>query len=169
MSQIVFEGIDIEELASVLSAGVDCGGTVIEPFVDAEGGWPLRCCLQPSGAGDELAIIAWSPYRWNGPYRETGPIVVHVSGCPGTEQLTALPQDLNDRPMALRPYDAEHKIMYPLVEHFPPNSNLTARVIALFKNPDVVEVYAKNHVGGCFAFVARNTSAGQVVERATVS
>jgi Protein of unknown function (DUF1203) len=158
MSQVVFEGIDVEELAGVLAAGVDCGGTPIEAFVDDRGGWPLRCCLQPSIVGDQLAIIAWSPYRWNGPYRETGPIVVHVDGCAGAPPLTMLPQDLHDRPMALRPYDADHRIMYPLVEHFPPNSELTDRVIELFGNPDVVEVYAKNHVGGCFAFVARRAS-----------
>jgi Protein of unknown function (DUF1203) len=155
MSQVVFAGIDVGELARVLEQGVDCDGSLIEVFVDSEGGRPLRCCLQPSRTGDQLAIIAWSPYCWNGPYRETGPIIVHVDGCAGTPPLTTLPQDLHDRPMALRPYDANHRIMYPLVEHFPPNSNLTDRVIDLFNNPEVVEVYAKNHVGGCFAFVAR--------------
>jgi Protein of unknown function (DUF1203) len=159
MSQVMFEGIDTEELSVVLAARIDCGGSPIEAFVDDEGGWPLRCCLQPSVVGDRLAIIAWSPYRWTGPYRETGPVVVHAQGCAGSASLTSLPPDLNDRPMALRPYDAQHRIMYPLVEHHPAKSDLTARVAALFDHPDVVEVYAKNHVGGCFAFVARRSAA----------
>ncbi|MCE9623656.1 MAG: DUF1203 domain-containing protein [Actinomycetia bacterium] len=154
-NQIVFNGIDSDELTSVLARGIDHGGNRIAPFVDDEGGWPLRCCLQDSKSGDEIAIIAWSPFEWDGPYRETGPIVVHTGDCARSATFNDLPENLNRHPMTLRPYGREHTILYGLVEHLPEGDDLTKRTRALFTNDDVVEVYAKNATGGCFAFVAR--------------
>jgi len=155
LSQIIFKGVDPIELDAVLQRGVDHGGNSIAPFIDSDGGWPLRCCLRNSQSGDRIAIIAWSPFEWSGPYRETGPVVVHTDGCARTATLDELPADLNRRPMTLRPYGREHTILYDLVTHVPPDDDLTARTTALFANDDVVEVYAKNATGGCFAFVAR--------------
>lgn len=154
-SQILFNGIDSHELDRVLARGVDHGGNPIEPFVHEDGEWSLRCCLQDSRIGDRVAIIAWSPFEWEGPYRETGPIVVHVDGCARTSTVKELPDELNRRPMTLRPYGSEHTILYDLVVHLPSESDLTAATRALFANDHVVEVYAKNATGGCFAYVAR--------------
>src|SRR5688572_24412929 len=100
---VVFQGIDIAELERVLAAGVDHGGHPVQPFVDTEGGWPLRCCLADSAPGDEVAIIAWTQSDVLGPYRETGPIVVHTNGCTGAPPLPELPAGLDGRPMMLRP------------------------------------------------------------------
>jgi len=56
------EGLDEEKLAEVRSSGRDHGGNAVEAFVDQDGGWPVRCCLRDSKAGDELAIVAWNPF-----------------------------------------------------------------------------------------------------------
>ena len=153
--QIIFEGADSAALDIALARSRDHADNPISPFIDDEGGWPLRCCLQNSSRGDLIAIIAWSPFTWHGPYRETGPIVVHVERCSRNSKLTELPADLNGRPMTLRPYGAEHTILYDLVTHVPANGDMTAEATALLAHEAVVEVYAKNATGGCFAFVAR--------------
>jgi hypothetical protein len=155
MTNITFEGIDPDQLTDTLAAGVDCAGNPIEPFIDEEGGWPLRCCLTDSLPGDEVAIIAWSPFRWNGAYRETGPIVVHTAGCRGSWRLPALPDDFDQRRMMLRPYGREHTILYDLVTPVAAGDGLTSAVQALLEQPAVAEVYGRNVQGGCFAFVAR--------------
>lgn len=158
-SQIDFNGVDSQTLDAALVRGVDHGGNPIESFVDDKGGWPLRCCLQNSRSGDRVAIIAWSPFEWDGPYRETGPIVVHTNGCARTTRVSELPHELNCRPMTLRPYGRKHTILYDLVTHIPAESDLTAATRALFADDNVVEVYAKNATGGCFAYVARRATA----------
>jgi hypothetical protein len=77
MDKVVFEGVDPAELAAALKSGIDIGGNTIEPFVVNDDGWTMRCCLQDSRAGDEVAMVAWSPFIWTGPYRETGPGGAH--------------------------------------------------------------------------------------------
>jgi Protein of unknown function (DUF1203) len=166
--QTVFEGVDHIQLADVLASGVDHGGNPIEPFTDDEGGWPLRCCLCHSLPGERLAIIAWSPFTWDGPYRETGPIVVHADQCPHPAGITSeLPATLNDGAMVLRPYSHERRILYSLVTHLPANSNLTVAVQRLLDHPEVAEVHGRNPTGGCFAFAARR-SHGALLNRAGI-
>jgi hypothetical protein len=152
---MTFEGLDHDAYLATLSKGVDAGGNAIEPYVDEEGGWPLRCCLQDSQPGDTIALISWSPFRWNGAYRETGPVFVHAEGCPGPWTGDTLPADFEQRPMTLRPYSHDHRIIYDLVTHIPQGRGLTQLVRNLLSNNEVAEVYGRNATGGCFAFVAR--------------
>jgi hypothetical protein len=156
--QIEFVGIGRTTYDELLEQGVDAGGNRIDPFVDEAGGWPLRCCLGVSEVGDRIAIVACSPFSWDGAYRETGPIVIHVDGCraPGT-RVASLPQPLNDRPMVLRPYTHDHRIHYDLVTHVDERSDVGAHVAALLAHDDVAEVHGRNRTGGCYAFTARRT------------
>ncbi len=154
-NRIIVAGLDPASLRQALAAGIDPGGNPIEPFIDDEGGWPLRCCLQDSVPGDEIAIIAWSPFHWQGAYREIGPVVVHTARCPGPWNGDALPEEFAARPMTLRPYGAAHTILYDLVTHVPAGDDLNVQVKHLFERPEVDEVYGRNVTGGCFAFVAR--------------
>ncbi len=104
-------GIDVDQLTAALADGHDHAGNPIESFVDDDGGWPLRCCLGDSAPGDQIAIIAWSPFPWQGAYAETGPVVVHTADCPGTV-APALSAEFNARPMVLRPYGHNQRIAY---------------------------------------------------------
>jgi hypothetical protein len=161
---VTFHGIDRARLERVLAAAVDDGGNPIEPFVDDEGGWPLRCCLQESMPGDRLAIIAWSPFDWSGPYRETGPVVVHVEACPAAPGvLTRLPDALDARPMVLRPYSHDHRIIYELVAHLPTGGGVGSAAERLLEDPAVAEVHGRNWTGGCYAFTARRADASTIV------
>ena len=149
-----FRGIDAGELAAALDAGLDHGGNAIEPFTDDAGGWPLRCCLEDSVAGDQLAIIAWSPFPWKGAYAETGPIVVHAAGCRGPASVDTLPGDFDARPMVLRPYGHDRMIAYHRVRHIAAGDSLAAHVAELLAEDDVDFVHARNVTGGCYAFTA---------------
>lgn len=151
---VSFVGVDHQQYLEVLDRGVDHGGNPIEPFVDAEGGWPLRCCLADSAPGDRIAIIAWSPFPWRGAYAETGPIVVHAEPCEGVAPLDHLPTEFDSRPMTLRPYTHDHRIHYERVTHLPTGAGITAAVVQLLGDPDIAEVYGRNATGGCFAFRA---------------
>jgi len=151
-----FTGIDTDELDRVLATGVDHGGNMIDVFDDPDGGWPLRCCLTDSEPGDRIAIIAWSPFDWDGPYRETGPVVVHADGCSGAT-TDALSDDFDSRPMVLRPYGPDHRIAYDLVRHIPEGGSLTHHVSELLNDVRVDMVHGRNVTGGCYSFTARRT------------
>ena len=153
MTGIVISGVDPNALAVALSVGVDHGGNPIEPFIDADGGWPLRCCLSDSLPGEQIAIIAWSPFPWRGPYAEIGPIVVHADGCAGPGQ-PGLPGALDERAMTLRPYGPDHRIAYHRVRHIAAGESLIPHLEALLAEDDVELVHGRNTTGGCYAFTA---------------
>ncbi len=155
---IVFEGIDLAELANVLHRGVDHGGNIVHEFDGSSGGWPMRCCLRNSHVGERIALVAWSPFPWEGPYRETGPIFVHLDGCEGWRASSVLPEDLDQRPMVLRPYGHDQRIAYPLVRHLPEGSSITGEIAQMLADPEVDFVHGRNVTGGCFSFTARRIS-----------
>ncbi|MEM9464523.1 MAG: DUF1203 domain-containing protein [Actinomycetota bacterium] len=156
MTSIEFSsGIDTGELRDALRRGIDHGDNPIEPFVDAAGGWPLRCCLTNAEPGDRIAIIAWSPFPWQGPYAEVGPIVVHADDCPGTSASAELPTDLAERAMTLRPYGPDRRIAYHRVRHVGAGESTEAAVAAVLAEDDVAFVHGRNVTGGCYAFTAQ--------------
>ena len=141
-------------MAVALDRGIDHGGNPIEPFVDTDGGWPLRCCLTDSEPGQRIAIIAWSPFPWRGAYAETGPVVVHADGCQGGDPI-GLPADLDRRPMVLRPYGHDRRIAYHRVVHVTGGASLTDHLGEILAEDDVDFVHGRNVTGGCYSFTAR--------------
>lgn len=154
---ISFHGIDLDELNKTLAAGVDHGGNPIKPFVDEKGGWPLRCCLGDSAPGDTIAIIAWSPFDWHGPYREIGPVVVHADGCSGYHDHTRLPVALDQAPMVLRPYSTDRMIAYSHVRHVEAGRSLAAEIAEILADETIDAVHGRNITGGCYSFTASRT------------
>lgn len=155
MAEIVVCGVEDQELREALDRGIDHGGNPIEPFVDVEGGWDLRCCLSDSVPGAQLAIIAWSPFSWSGPYAEVGPVVVHATRCPATGDRDRLPKALDGRAMTLRPYGTDRTIAYEKVRHVPSGESLTAHLSEMLDDAFIDVVHGRNVTGGCFAFQAR--------------
>lgn len=154
MTEISFSGIDTTQLAQALADGLDHGGNRIEPFVDAEGGMPMRCCLADSEPGDEVAIIAWSPFPWSGAYRETGPIYVHTKDCRGLKTTANLPANLDARPMVLRPYGPDKMIAYHLVRHVEAGESLAEHAREMFDEFEIDFLHGRNVTGGCYSFTA---------------
>lgn len=154
MSKITFTGIDLTDLAQVMADGIDHGGNQIHRYADPDGGWPLRCCLGYSEVGEEIALIAWSPFEWSGVYAETGPIFVHAQECSGPTG-DGLPDELDQRAMVLRPYTHDHRIAYHHVRHVAAGGSLADHVAELLAQGDVASVHGRNVTGGCYSFQAR--------------
>lgn len=159
MATTTFSGINLTELRRVLDSGVDHGGNPVEPYIDTNGGWPLRCCLGFSELGEEIALLAWSPFDFQGVYTETGPIFVHAKPCDGPERDSRLPADLDERAMVLRPYTHDRRIAYHHVQHVPAGGSLSALVAELLDHDDVDFVHGRNVTGGCYSFEARKIEA----------
>jgi len=150
---LLVTGIAAEDLEAALASSRDHAGNPIDSFVDPEGDWPLRCCLRQSEPGDDIAIIAWSPFPWKGAYAETGPIVVHTNGGPGTDQ-PALSPEFDARAMVLRPYGHDQRIAYHRVRHLEAGGSLMAELETLLAETDIDFVHARNVTRGCYAFTA---------------
>ena len=145
-------GLDPEVLAELLHAGVDHAGATVQPFEDADGGWPLRCCLTDSRSGDRLAIVGFSPFPWRSAYSETGPVVVHVDGCPGPH-AGAVPPQFATRRQVLRVYGRDHKQVYDLNRIAEPGA-LDEEIAAILTDDRVELVHARNVLPGCYSFTA---------------
>ncbi len=161
MQELRFTGLDPIRVRDTLATGTDHAGNPIEPFTDEDGGWPLRCCLADSEPGDEIAIIAWTPFAWSGAYAETGPVVLHTSGCPGPADVRSLPGDLDARAMTLRPYGRDRRIAYAAVRHVPEGQSLTAHLNEMLSDDAIEMVHGRNVTGGCFSFAAHRDVDGR--------
>ena len=144
-------GTDPTRLASLRRSGVDLWGNLIEPFVDDEGGWPLRCCLRDSTPGDRLAIVAWCPVPWSGPFVEVGPIVIHHDGCEAAV-LDAVPEQFLGRRQLLRPYAPDHRIAYDHLRLVEADGSLPDALDEILAHPEVAEVVVRNVLAGCYSF-----------------
>jgi hypothetical protein len=146
-------GVDADQLATMRSTGIDHGGNRVQPFVDTDGGWPLRCCLTDSSPGDTIAIIAWSPFPWDGAYAELGPIVVHAEPCAGYH-ADGVPPQFEQRRQLLRPYGRDRRIVYDAIRIVGTDESLAGAIAVLLERGDVDFVHARNVLSGCYSFTA---------------
>lgn len=144
-------GTPASQLACLRSSGVDHGRNPVEAFVDDEGGWPLRCCLTDSVPGDRLAIVAWSPFPWRGPYAEVGPIVVHADGCDAVVR-DEIPSQFRDRAQIVRPYTHDRRIAYDAIRAAPDDGPLDGLVRDALAVDGVDFVLVRNVRSGCYSF-----------------
>ena len=153
--QIYFaSGVDRTALREALQRGFDAAENRIEPFPAPDDGWTMRCCLRNSQPGELIAVVSWSPFPWEGPYREVGPVVVHTDECEGFKPSPDLPSLIDDRPMELRPYGYDKAIVYPHVIYVSKAESVAKQTRLVLSHSEVDFVHGRNVHGGCFAFVA---------------
>jgi hypothetical protein len=157
IADVEIDGADLAELTVARSSGIDHGGNPVEPFVDAEGGWPLRCCLTDSEPGEQLAIVAWCPFPWSGAYAEVGPIVVHAVACAGPI-TSGLPGQFLSRPQIVRPYGHDRRIAYDHAALVEPDGSLPTVLRGLLSRDEVDFVIVRNVKAGCYSFTARRSA-----------
>lgn len=137
----------------------DDAGRVREPFTDAEGGSPLRCCLRRSRAGERIMLVSYAPLRgWArergvdpGPYDEVGPVFVHGGPCGGPEG-TGYPVGLHGAQRMLRAYDARGRIRGGRMVELPADraGEVDGLLAEMFADPGVALVHVRAVVFGCF-------------------
>jgi hypothetical protein len=152
-------GAEPDRLGELRSSRVDHNGDPVESFTDVDGGWPLRCCLTDSVPGEELAIVAWSPFSWRGPFAETGPIVIHAEPCGGTES-TAVPEQFLARRQLVRPYGRDRRIAYDRLVIVEADGTLPSVLEGVLASDDVELVHVRNVLAGCYSFTARRAPSG---------
>jgi Protein of unknown function (DUF1203) len=153
ITPVRISGADPDRLAELWERGVDHGGNVVEPFVDDDGGWPLRCCLTDSKPGDELAIVAWAPFEWRGPYAEVGPIVIHGRPCAGVTTDGVPPQFLERRQL-VRPYGYDRRIAYDDIVIVEADGSLPDVLADVLSRDGIELALVRNVDAGCYSFTA---------------
>ncbi|HUA42745.1 MAG TPA: DUF1203 domain-containing protein [Streptosporangiaceae bacterium] len=137
-------------------------------LTDAEGGSPLRCCLRPSQAGEQIALVSYAPLRrWAGevgaspgPYDEVGPVFIHAAECGGPDG-TGYPSWLAAGRRVLRAYSAEgHILGGRLIAADPDGSPVPAEsaLAEMLADPAVALVHARALEFGCFTFEVRRVA-----------
>lgn len=143
----------------------DDAGRPCVPFVDAEGGNPLRCCLRLSVAGERIALVSYAPLRrWAaedgvapGAYDEQGPVFVHAEECGGPGSSEAYPFERAGALRTVRRYDAEGRIAGGRLLELPevPGEGFDEAFEEAFADPAVVLVHVRAVEYGCFHFEVR--------------
>ncbi|MEU6763389.1 DUF1203 domain-containing protein [Streptomyces sp. NPDC046853] len=137
------------------------------PYVDPEGGSPLRCCLRPIAPGENVALVSYAPLRrWAaetganpGAYDEQGPVFIHAEDCGGPAA-----DDGGEYPFArpgalrtLRRYNAEGRIIGGRLLEIPDpaTEGFDAAFAEAFADPEVALVHVRAVEYGCFHFEVR--------------
>ncbi len=143
----------------------DDAGRPSQPYVDTEGGSPLRCCLRRIRPGERVALVSYAPLRrWAratgaepGPYDEVGPVFVHAEPCAGPDG-SGCPGWLTEGRRVLRAYDMAGRILGGrLIEAYPDRGPVAAEsaLAEMFADPGVAVVHCRAVEFGCFLFEAR--------------
>ncbi|MEU7969869.1 DUF1203 domain-containing protein [Streptomyces sp. NPDC049097] len=134
----------------------DDAGRPMSPFVDEEGGAPLRCCLRRSTPGERIALVSYAPLRrWAaetgvdpGAYDEQGPVFLHADPCAGPD-LDGYPFTGAHR--TVRRYGRDGRILGGrLVE-----GDVGTAIEEAFADPHVALVHVRAVEYGCFLYEVR--------------
>jgi Protein of unknown function (DUF1203) len=116
---------------------------------DSPGSYPCRRCLRDAEVGEELVLFPYDPFLGDSPYRQAGPIFVHVEDCrPEPHDLHQAPAQLLSRQLSLRGFDAQHRqIATAVVE----GTDIEESAQRMLRRTDVEYLHVHNAGPGCFA------------------
>lgn len=144
---------------------VDDAGRACVPFVEGEGGSPLRCCLRRSERGERVALVSYAPLRrWAagvgvdaGAYDEQGPVFVHAEECGGPGGGGRYPFARPGVLRAVRRYSGGGRILGGRLLDLPstPDESLDAAFSEAFADPEVALVHVRAVEYGCFLYEVR--------------
>jgi hypothetical protein len=146
------------DLADELRARDDAG-RACEPFVDDEGGAPLRCCFSRSVPGEKIVLVSYAPLRrWAaardvdpGAYDEVGPVFLHAQACAGP--AAGFPVAVAAGSRVYRAYGADGHILGGRRVYAGAEGAEAAAEVALdelFADPATVLVHLRAVEFGCF-------------------
>ncbi|MEV7196600.1 DUF1203 domain-containing protein [Streptomyces sp. NPDC093510] len=147
----------------------DDAGRPCVPYVAAEGGSPLRCCLRPVAPGERIALVSYAPLRrWAaetganpGAYDEQGPVFIHADPCEGpARERAGYPFSRAGALRTVRRYSAEGRILGGRLMEIPENPEAAERgfdaaFAEAFADPRVALVHVRAVEYGCFLYEVR--------------
>lgn len=144
--------IPVETLRRIREHGIDDLGNPVVPEATTEDGFPLRCCLRDSVAGERIAAIGYNPFPWTGPYAETGPVFIHAEECPGYHDREHYPEGFRHRQQIFRAYGPQQRIVDALIVT---GDEAEQKLSELLARPEVAFVHSRNVAYGCYMFTVR--------------
>lgn len=143
---------------------LDDAGHPMAPFIDTEGGSPLRCCLRRIRPGEQVALVSYAPLRrWAlqaganpGAYDEIGPVFIHPAPCQGPAG-TGYPAELAGAHRVLRAYSAAGKILggrLASAAELADAARAESVLAEVLADPAVAVVHVRAVEFGCFTFEA---------------
>ena len=114
-------------------------------------GAPLRCCLREALGGEAVALIAYQPSTFGGPYAEIGPIFVHADACGGYPDTGRYPQAFRHRQQVLRVYDAGGNQIYNL-NRIIEGRDAEGAITDVLARHQVSYLHSRNVLAGCYMF-----------------
>jgi hypothetical protein len=144
--------IPVETLRRIREHGIDDLGNPVVPEATTEDGFPLRCCLRESVAGERITAIGYNPFPWTGPYAETGPVFIHTEECPGYHDREHYPEGFRHRQQIFRAYSAQRRIVDAVIVA---GADAEAVLTELLARPGVDFVHSRNVAYGCYMFTVR--------------
>lgn len=141
----------------------DDAGRPIHPYVDEEGGAPLRCCLRLSVTDDRIALVSYAPLRrWAartsaepGAYDEQGPVFIHAQDCGGpAPDSTGYPWARPGALRVFRRYDNRGRIIGGRMVELPQDADTSfdRAFTEAFADPDTAQVHVRAVEYGCYHF-----------------
>jgi hypothetical protein len=143
--------IEASRLAAMRSNGSDEHGNPFTTY-SADGGEPLRCCLDLAEPGEGIALISYAPFERPSPWTEVGPVFVHGAACPGYPSGAGLPPALRTGPSVLRTYAADDTLDYDHITIVGPGEDIEAALDAIFQVAEVATVHVRSLGPQCFTY-----------------
>lgn len=153
MSDVRYVAIDPERLERMRERGADEFGNRWARRT-AEGWEPLRCCLAVADAGEEIALICYTPWTEASPWLEAGPVFVHFGQCAGYGTPEVYPEALRGERM-VNPFDHDGVRVYEHITFVGAGGDHDAAVRQVLARPGVAYVHVRSATAGCFTFEAR--------------
>lgn len=156
MENVTHIAIDPKRLDTMRHQGADEFGHPWERRT-AHGWEPLRCCLRKAVAGEDIALISYSPWPlpWHSPWSEAGPVFVCFHSCQGYPRTDRYPPALLSQHALLNPFDHQGARAYQHIRFVQPDQDHEAAVHAVLGRPDVAFLHVRSAVAQCFTFEIR--------------
>jgi hypothetical protein len=139
-------------LEAVRAAGQDVAGNQPRVWVNQEAsGVPLRCCLRDAVPGEEVMVLAWSPFEVPGPYAEVGPVFAHAQACSGYASCHRYPAGWLDRDQVVRGYSKAGDMV---TAQIAAPDHIEEVIADLLSRDDVETVHTRNVAQGCYMLAA---------------
>ena len=117
--------------------------------VDEPSSYPCRRCLRDAEPGERVLLLSYDPFEEavESPYRQPGPIFVHVDPC-AYEVNGELQDQLTRRLLSIRSFAADHTMLGGVVVQ---GSELEGTAGRLLDDDTVAYLHVHNAGPGCFA------------------
>ena len=110
---------------------------------------PCRHCLSYIPAGEKMLVLAYRPFETLSPYSEVGPVFIHAERCKAPAPQQGLGILDADKRFAVRIYDEDEVMIYPLAERVD-GTEIQDKLERLLSEPGSAFAHVRSGQHGCF-------------------